>query len=276
MTGVVGIVGLGLMGGSLAMAIREARPGLTVIGSDADPRSCRVAMDRRLVDLAGTDLDAVGGADVIFVAVPPLAMRDLLPRLAGTRAVVTDMCSTKAAVMEWAAAAGIDLVGGHPWCGRERSGIEAADPHLFRGAPWVLTRLEPAVVEIVELVGARPLVLDPTTHDRLAAGVSHAAFVVAAAYMLAAARDPEWPQMGELAAGGFRDITRLAGGDPEMEAGIASTNQQNLLAALDRFQATLAMLRRHVEGGEARLSEVLEEARSARRRWEESRAGDRP
>ena len=272
----VGIVGLGLMGGSLAMAIREspAMRGVTVTGCDADPRACRVAMEKQLVSVAGTDLDAVAAADVVFLAVPPLAMRDILPKLRRTRAVVTDLCSTKSTVMEWAAAAGVDLVGGHPMCGREVSGIEAAEPHLYRDAPWVLTRPEPAVVEIVEAVGARPLVVEPGEHDRLVATVSHAAFVVSAAFMLAAARSADWPAMSQLAAGGFRDVTRLAGGDPEMEAGIARTNGEKIVAALDGFEAALAVLRRHIERGDPRLAELFEEARSARLRWERARAGD--
>lgn len=272
----IGIVGLGLMGGSLAAALRLAHPDLTLLGCDADPRACRVAMEQGLVTIAGPDLDAVTAAELIFLAVPPLAMRDLLPQLRDTRAVVSDLCSTKAAVMSWAADAAVDLVGGHPMCGRELSGIDAADPDLFRGAPWVLTRLEPAVVEVVEMVGAHPIVIEPELHDRLVATVSHAAFVASAAFMLAAARDPEWPAMAELAAGGFRDVTRLAAGDPEMEAGIARTNAVNLVAAIDRFEAALAMLRRHIEQGDPRLAEILEEARVARRRWEQKRAGDRP
>ena len=270
--GSVGIVGLGLMGSSLALALRRAWPETALLGCDRDPLTVRRAIDRGVVDVAGPDLDAVAPAGLLVLAVPVPTMRDLLPRLAGGPALVTDLGSTKAELMAWAAAAGLDLVGGHPMCGRERSGIEAADADLYRGATWVLTRAEPRVQALVEAVGARPVVLDADRHDELVAGVSHAAFVLSAAYMLSVAGSPGWSDAAGLAASGFRDMTRLAAGDPEMEAGIARTNARHLGAALDAFEAALARIRRHLDRDDARLAELFEEARAARLRWEERHA----
>src|SRR5438309_11155709 len=125
-------------------------------------------MDRGIASAADTNLDVIDMADVVVVAVPILAMRDvftsLRPHVEGK--VVTDMASTKGSVMEWAASAGIDLVGGHPMCGREAAGIDGADAELFKGAPWILTRDDPTVRGLVESVGAHPLVMDAATHDR--------------------------------------------------------------------------------------------------------------
>src|SRR5260370_17146065 len=116
----IGVVGLGLMGSSFAMALKKAQPETTIVGSDYSAATVRKAMDRGVVTAAGTDLGAIEMADVVVVAVPILAMRDVLDSLRGYAQgkVVTDMASTKGSVMEWAAGAGVDLVGGHPVCGR--------------------------------------------------------------------------------------------------------------------------------------------------------------
>src|SRR5258708_6727900 len=168
----VAIVGLGLMGSSLALALKEARPDVVVVGSDKDPSTLRKAVDRGIVTSASADLAVVEISDMVVLAVPILVLRQVLSSLEGHVAgkIVTDLASTKVSVMEWASASKIDLVGGHPMCGKEVAGIDAADPSLFKGAPWVLTSAHPAVSHLVESVGAHPLVMDAATHDRLVAG----------------------------------------------------------------------------------------------------------
>jgi prephenate dehydrogenase len=262
----VGIIGLGLMGASFGLALRAARPDVELAGFDPDPLTMRRALAGGIV---GAGDPAV--ADVVVVAAPIPALPEVLTGLAGRPGVVTDMASTKARVMRWAAAAGVDLVGGHPMCGSELSGIDAADPDLFAGAPWVLTRDEPAVTSLVRAVRAVPLVMDAERHDRLVAGVSHAAFALSAAYVLALAGDPDWPAMQEVAGTGFRDVSRLAGGDPELYAAIASTNRERLAESIRAVEASLARLRRHLEGGDGRLVELFEEAHAARERWQRRR-----
>jgi len=265
----VGVVGLGLMGASLALALKQAQPEATVVGCDRDPATVRKALERGVVASAAQELDVIELADLVVVAVPLLAARDVLAALAKhTRGkVVTDMASTKVSVMEWAGAAGIDLVGGHPMCGREASGIDAADAALFDGAAWVLTREEPAVVSLVKSVGAHPVVLEAVAHDRLVAGVSHAAFLLSVGYVLALASRPDWPQASRLAASGFRDMSRLAAGDAALYAGIAGTNRENMIELLDGVSAALARIRRHLEAGDPRLVELFEEAARVRERW---------
>jgi prephenate dehydrogenase len=181
--------------------------------------------------------------------------------------VVTDMASTKASVVEWAAAEGIDLVGGHPMCGKEASGIDEADARLFAGAPWVLTRAEPRVVELVEAVGAHPVVLDAVDHDRLVAGVSHAAFLLSVGYVLALSRREDWVDASRLAAGGFRDVSRLAAGDPDLYAGVVRTNRANVLEQLSEIGREISRLQRHIEADDPRLIELFEEAHAVRERW---------
>jgi prephenate dehydrogenase len=265
----VAIVGLGLMGSSLALALKEAQPGTVVVGSDPDAMTLRKALDRGIVESASADLSVVDVADMVVVAVPILVLKNVFSNLRGRvdGKVVTDMASTKESVMGWAAASGIDLVGGHPMCGKEASGIDAADASIFKGAPWVLTKNEPAVTSLVESVGAQPLVMDAATHDRLVAGVSHAAFLLSVGYVLSLSSRSDWPEASKLAASGFRDMSRLAAGDPELYAGISRTNRANLVEQLDAISATLARLRRHLQDDDPRLVELFEEARSVRERW---------
>jgi prephenate dehydrogenase len=146
------------MGSSFALALKEARPDMVIVGSDTDSRTLRKALDRGIVTSASADTSIAGMADLVVIGAPIKAMREVFAQLSGRTAgkVVTDMASTKASVMEWAAAAGIDLVGGHPMAGKEKSGIDAADASVFKGAPWVLTREEPVLVDLIEAVGAHP------------------------------------------------------------------------------------------------------------------------
>lgn len=265
----VAVVGLGLMGASFALALKDARADLVIVGSDPDAMTVRKAVDRGIVESAGTNLDVVDIADVVVLAVPILAMRGVLASLASRASgkVVTDMSSTKVAVMAWAQEAGVDLVGGHPMCGKETSGIDAADPFLFRDAPWALTRADPVMSGLVEAAGARPIVMDAEAHDQLVAGVSHAAFLLSIGYVLALSRRADWPQASRLAASGFRDMSRLAAGDPQLYAGVARTNRANLVEQLDAISAELARLRRHLEADDPRLVELFEEAKAVRDRW---------
>jgi prephenate dehydrogenase len=269
----VAIVGLGLMGSSFALALKRARPETVIVGSDTDPITLRKALDRGVVDSASADTSVADMADVIVIGAPIPAMREIFAQLKGRAEgkVVTDMASTKADVMGWASAAGIDLVGGHPMCGKEASGIDAADASVFNEAAWVVTRDEPPLSELIRAVGAHPIVMDAETHDRMVAGVSHAAFLLSVGYVLAMSRQSAWPEASRLAAGGFRDMSRLAAGDPQLYAGVTRTNRVNLLEQLDAVAAELARLRRHLEADDPRLVELFEEARAVRERWAKGR-----
>ena len=265
----VAVIGLGLMGSSFALALKQAKPETVIVGSDIDPMTLRKALERGVVASASGDTSIADMADVIVIGAPIRAMRDVLGQLAGRTKgkVVTDMASTKVSVMEWAAAAGVDLVGGHPMCGKETSGIDAAEAAIFKDAPWVVTRSEPVLDELIKSVGAHPIEMDAETHDRLVAGVSHAAFLLSVGYVLALSRGADWPEASRLAAGGCRDMSRLAAGDPDLYAGVTRTNRANLVKQLDAVSAELARLRRHLEADDPRLVELFEEARAVRERW---------
>jgi prephenate dehydrogenase len=257
------------MGSSFALALKKSRPDLTLVGNDRNSAVVQKALAREVVSSANTDPSVLEMADILFVAAPINALRTLFAELAALSQgrPVTDMASTKATVMEWAAAEGIDLIGGHPMCGKEASGIDAADASIFDGAPWLLMRDEPYVTDLVRAVGSHPVVMDPITHDRLVAGVSHAAYLLSVAYVLSVSRRSDWPEASKIAAGGFRDMSRLAGGDPDLYIGVARTNRENLLEALDAITKELGRIYRHLEADDPRIVELLEEARDVRERW---------
>ena len=270
----VAVVGLGLMGASFALALKKARPDLVLVGQDPNPLVARKALERDIVTTADTDPAVISMADeLVVVAAPINALREVFAKLAvvagGT--LITDMASTKADVVEWAAAEGLDFVGGHPMCGKEVSGIDHADPAMFEQAPWVLTREEARIGSLVKAVGAHPVVIDAIAHDRLVAGVSHAAFLLSVGYVLALSHRKDWPEASRLAAGGFRDMSRLAAGEPDLYTGVVRTNRLNLLEVLDEISVELGRLRRHIEADDPRLIELFEEARAVRERWAKRR-----
>ena len=273
--GRVAIVGLGLMGTSLALALRRARPDLEIVGVEPDPshRQQAAALVERLPCFS--DPERVAGCQVVFLAVPIAALRSVMAALApvtGT-SVVTDLASVKAGPLRWAAEAGMPLVGGHPMCGRELSGPGAAAADIFAGAPWILTRRSPEVEDLVQAAGSVPVHLSAEVHDRLVGGVSHLAFAASAAYMLALGESGRWPEMAPLASTGFRDVSRLAAGDAAMYASIGSANGSELAAWIDALQAQLERLRDLVAAGdEAGLRRFFEAAASARQEW---RMGER-
>lgn len=260
------VVGLGLIGGSVAAGL-VAR-GWTVRGADADAAVVDEAVSRGVVSAAGTD----PAAEVTIVAVPvsaiPAVARDVL---ATTSGVVTDLGSVKGAVVRDLSSP--RFVGGHPMAGSELHGLAGADPDLFRGAMWVLTPASTTddaafqtVASLVRDLGAEPIVLDAEVHDRLVAIVSHLPHLTAAALMgVAMRRATDHGAVLRLAAGGFRDMTRVASGSPRIWIDICRENRSAIVESLDELVSALVETRRIVaEGDDARLTESLQAAREAR------------
>jgi prephenate dehydrogenase len=237
------VVGVGLIGGSIARAVRERRRAAgddwLVVGWSPKGRGSAEALAAGAIDQMASSLrEAAYGADLVVLAAPPLACLDLLGELAdeagqgpGRGTVVTDVASTKAAIVARAEELGLPFVGGHPMAGSERSGFGAASADLFAGRPWIVTPTAVSsdaaidrVEELARACGARPVRMDAASHDRAVALVSHLPLLVSAALAETATTAPAWPDARTLAASGWRDTTRLARGDVEMAAGIAATN----------------------------------------------------
>ncbi|MEI7744451.1 MAG: prephenate dehydrogenase/arogenate dehydrogenase family protein [Chloroflexota bacterium] len=262
----ISFLGLGLIGGSIAGALRDgASGGIPVIAAWTPGGSGpREALAAGIIDhAAASPEEAVAGADLVVLAAPPLACVELIVRLGGLwagslepGATVTDVASTKAAVTAAARAAGIPFAGGHPMAGRETSGFGAADPALFRDRPWVLTEAvgggdREAVRRLALACGARPVDLGSERHDRLVASISHVPLLTSVALVEAVAGwgpDPaaDWPDAAALAATGWRDTTRLARGDTTMGAEIAASNAVAIVEVLrayrERIDALIAAL----------------------------------
>jgi prephenate dehydrogenase len=260
------VVGTGLIGGSVGMALR--RLGWHVTGWDLDAERAELALELGALDAVGEDPDAV----VTFVATPVRAVADqALKALAGGPGLVTDVGSVKSPIVE--AVADARFVGGHPMAGSEQDGVEGASSDLFEGATWVLTPTAgtdvAAYAQVRQLVGAfgaEVLALPPEHHDALVAVVSHVPHLTAATLMrLAAGRGQEHGVLLRLAAGGFRDMTRIAGGSPAIWPDICGENRSAIVDVLDELLAALGTMRAVVANGDrAALLDLLEEARAAR------------
>ena len=261
------IVGTGLIGGSIGAALRRA--GWTVTGRDLDPDRETRAVALGACDRAGTDPEA----DVVFVATPagavPGAVTEALRH--HPRAAVTDVAGVKGPVVR--AVADPRFVGGHPMAGSEQEGVEGSDPEMFEGATWVLTP-EPAtdpvafatVRSVVSALGANVVELPAARHDDLVALVSHVPHLTAATLMnLAAETATEHATLLRLAAGGFRDMTRIAAGEPSIWPDVCSENRAGILEVLDRLLVALGQVRDIVAAGDRpQLLDRLERARHAR------------
>lgn len=260
------MIGLGLIGGSIAAALRER--GWWVAGDDIDPDRAVDARSRGLLDEVGLAAEV----EITFVAVPVLAVAEQVRRaLAATTGVVTDVGSVKAGVC--AECDDPRFVGGHPMAGSELDGLDGADPSMFEGAVWVLTPVAHSddatfatAARVVASLGAEVVALAPERHDELVAVVSHVPHLTAATLMgLAADRSLEHAALLRLAAGGFRDMTRIASGAPEIWLDICAENRDAITAALDGLISGLGDIRSAISTDDrAGLHDRLRRARDAR------------
>lgn len=267
----IALLGLGLIGGSIARAVRPY--GWPVTAWTATGAGPRHALEVGVIDAAAASpAEAVAGADLVVLAAPASACLGLLDVLAGPArgalapdAVLTDVASTKGLLVDRAAGLGLRFVGGHPMAGSDAAGFGAARADLFRGRPWVVVappgdeRAAGRVEMLAAACGARPVRMDAAEHDLAVAAISHAPLVVSAALVEAMAGGPGepeaagWPAAAALAATGWASTTRLARGDPAMGAAIASTNAGPLAARLrevrTRLDAWIALLEATGPGG---------------------------
>jgi len=275
------IVGLGLMGASLAYDLRGYCRQVT--GLVRRPESVTEALASGCVDQATTDpAAALPDADLVILATP---VRVLLRQIAEfgpllrPGALLTDMGSTKIEICRalQAAPAHVRVIGGHPMCGKEQAGLAAAEPGLYQGCTYVLCPLPRTtdashhlMLELALYIGARPLALDPHRHDRLVAAISHLPYAVSSALVAhVAAMGEQDEQVWEVAASGFRDTSRVAASEVKVMLDILLTNRPAVLAAIDDFQARLAGLRELLErNDEAGLKTLLEISAEARKSWQ--------
>src|SRR5919204_2553734 len=274
------VIGVGLIGGSFALALRQAGKVAHVVGVGRNRANLELARERRIIDSIAPDAaSAARDADVVLVAAPVAQFPSIFSQLKGCKALITDAGSTKRDVVAAARAAlGAKIaqfVPAHPVAGAEQSGAGAANAELFRARRVVLTPLEenpPSAIAQVqalwEACGARITRLDPDEHDTVLAAVSHLPHLLAYALVDDIARRANAEQLFSYAAGGFRDFTRIASSHPEMWRDICVANRDRLLAELERYQGALADIRRLLDSADATaLERLFAEARDARDRW---------
>lgn len=257
------ILGTGLIGASIGLALK-ANPevvDLDIVGYDRESMNLRQARKLGAVDRTeGNIANAVRDANLIILAAPVLANHRLLEQIAPfvqEGAVVTDTGSTKAATTAVAREHlpnGVSFVGGHPMAGKTEVGPAHADADLFRDARWVVAAPTWAseaaartVISLAEAVGATPMLMDAEEHDAYVAAISHLPMVAAHVLFGLARHSEAWPELGQLAAGGFKSSTRLAATDPSMAYDILATNKEQTLHWLDRFIEELRGMRERLE-----------------------------
>lgn len=277
------IFGVGLIGGSIALALKKAGSTAQIIGVGRSTESLQTALDLGVIDTASTNLaQAVSDADLILIATPvaqtPVILSAIKPHL-GTDTIITDAGSTKSDVLSYAsdvlAERASQFVGGHPIAGAEKSGVTAANADLFRSKNVILTPTTKNSAEAIsrvktlwQLCGANVSEMTAETHDSVFAAVSHLPHLLAFALVDDIASRPNAEQLFSFAASGFRDFTRIAGSHPEMWRDISLANKTALLAELTAYQAELVQLKKLLEAEDgAGLQALFERASTARNDW---------
>ncbi|XQQ06001.1 MAG: prephenate/arogenate dehydrogenase [Leptolyngbya sp. IPPAS B-1204] len=254
----IGIVGLGLIGGSLAIDLRQQ--GHRVLGVSRRAETCQQAIAQGIVDEASTDLGLMATAQVVFLCTPLAAMAttvdQLLPHLSPAT-ILTDVGSVKASVVDWIAPRWPNFVGGHPMAGKAESGLDVAEAGLFVDRAYVLTPIETTPAAAVETVAAlaqslqcRVYYCQPEAHDRAVAWISHLPVMVSASLIAACAQEPDPTVLTlaqKLASSGFRDTSRVGGGTPELGIMMARYNQAALLKALSSYRQQLDQIIQEIE-----------------------------
>ncbi|HHX51286.1 MAG TPA: prephenate dehydrogenase, partial [Clostridia bacterium] len=275
------ILGLGLIGGSWGMALKRTRPEIQITGVDVKEDTIRLGLETAAIDRGTVDLaEGVRDADLVIIATLVGTIPGLLRKAAPflqEGCIVTDVGSTKekiAGIVTGLLPPEVHYVGGHPMAGSEAHGLQGADSYLFENAVYILTPLPSTkpqalmtVEKLVRSVGARVMLLSPREHDQMVASVSHLPHIVAAALVNTVGYlEQEKPGLFSLAAGGFRDATRIAGSQPGMWRDIFLDNRPVLLPLIKSYRHALEEIQESIEAGNGdRLQLLLEQAQSWRR-----------
>lgn len=280
----VTIVGLGLMGGSLALALRPHVSRITAV--DPDEKALSQALEEGIVDRATAKLsEGVRETDLLVLATPVgaiLQILEQLPELRPDGCLVLDVGSTKETICQAMdrLPSTFQAIGGHPMCGKEVAGLAAADVQLYMDQTFLLCRtalttpaVETLALEMVRAIGAKPLFLEPAEHDRLVALMSHLPYFVSSLLMEQAAEQAaaDGHIVWQVGASGFRDTTRLAGSDPRMFADIVGTNREAILDRLHHYQKDMERLILLLEQAEDEaLQQWLEQRQREHRQYRTS------
>jgi prephenate dehydrogenase len=288
----IAIIGVGLIGGSIGMAAKARGLAKRVIGIGRSVEKLNRAQQLAAVDIFTTDLRAgVLNADMVFICTPVLAVTPIIRAISGAvkeGAIVTDVGSTKSEITrnaEEILPEGRFFVGGHPMAGLETDGIEAAIPYLFLNSTYVITTTASThimalqtMVQFAEGLGSQVMLMSPEDHDRSAAVISHIPHLLSATILrLAAEEQAKGGKVFQLAAGSFRDMTRVALSPPEIWRDVCMSSKEAITSTLKRYEEILAEVRHQIEAEDARAIEKLfSDARDLRSTWVRSETKDEP
>jgi prephenate dehydrogenase len=284
----IAIIGLGLIGGSLGMGLKQAGlRNVEIVGHDKDASNTGAAKNKGAVDKVEWNIhNAVDGASMVIVATPVLAVREVFELIREDLvegAIVTDVASTKGQVLRWASELlpdTVNFVGGHPMAGKETPGILHADPSIFKGTVYCIVPHMDAtqasidsVAGLARTLGAEPFFVDAEEHDGFVAGVSHLPMVIAASLVRATLESPARVELAKVAAGGFRDASRLAAQSPTMTRDIMVSNRDNIRRWIDAYIGELTHLRDILDGDQEQLLEYFDKAQDERVKWQVRKEG---
>jgi prephenate dehydrogenase len=281
------IIGTGLIGTSMALALRKANlRDVEIVGTDSDGSARRGAeRSKGYHKVENRLMSAVRDAEIVILATPVMAMRELMevigPELP-EGCLVTDVGSSKRQVLDWAdelLPKSVSFVGGHPMAGKETAGPENADADLFRNkaycvvpSPDVGQKAVSEITTLAEAVGARPFFIGVDEHDSFVAAASHLPFMLSTALVGCVSKSANWEDIAQLTASGFTDVSRLASGDPIMHRDICVSNPEPIVAWIDAFIRELHDMRQTLtaEGGPDvdAVQDIFEEASTARAKWQ--------
>ncbi len=284
----IGFIGFGLIGGSLAKGLKRANPHHEILAFSRTPSTLLQAREDGIVDYIAPDINAsFSDCAFIFLCTPVHFNADYLRKLKpllGKDTIVTDVGSTKGEIHRAVTALDMEsvFIGGHPMAGSEKTGYSSATDHLLENAYYVLTptmhtsgQALAALTTLVDSVGAIPLIMDPDRHDEVVATISHLPHLIAAELVnLVKATDDSRQSMKQLAAGGFKDITRIASSSPEMWEQICMSNQGPIVQVLDAFMDGLSHLRRSIAQGDGEtIFQAFSSSRAYRSTFPEKKGG---
>lgn len=284
----IAIVGTGLIGASLGLAIKQAKLDVEIVGHDKNSSAAALAKKNGALDKTEWNLiNAVDGASLVIIATPANAIKATMQAIAKDvkpGAIVTDTASTKAQVLAWAEEilpAGVQFIAGHPLTTMAGTGTEAASATLFVNKPYCLMPARGSaeqaletMVNLAQSIGARPYFLDPLEHDAYVAAVGHVPFLAATALVRMAAGSPSWREMKRLAGIDFENASQPVMADPHTYNDICQTNKEAILRWLDEYVARLVEMRQLVEEGGPDLLAAFSTAQDERARWIATRDED--
>ena len=280
------IIGMGLIGTSLGLALKKCVPkGTEIVGTDIERGNSTIALRMSAVDRVSRNLrGAAEDAQVVFVATPVIAMKDVLQAISPSLmdgALVTDTGASKGMVMEWAdeyLPRGVDFIGGHPIVRVQGSGPSAADGSLFQGQPYCILPGRRArkdsvnwLTNLLQEIGAKPYFIDVEEHDSFVAAANHLPLLLSVALVGCTSKSPSWSDISQVASGAYRDLSHPCAGDPANYSDLALYDKQNIVQWIDAFIRELyeirTILSSEEDGRQEALDKVLTQAFEARNRW---------